>query len=213
MKTPSHFARLFLLGLFFCCLTSIKARAFQPAAAEVQSRETVIVDSAPSPQRGHGSSREGYSEVSAGRAQGIAIMPGRLKGGSAAGIVTTRGDRRGDDGGGRRRRVAAITGGSFGWQVGVQAADIVLVFKTKTSVESLMKGKFTLGGGVAAAAGPVGRQAEAGTDARLKAEIFSYSRSRGLFGDSRWTVRSSRWTRSPTSRTTESPGPVRRANP
>ena len=110
-------------------------------------------------------------------------MPGLLKGGFVVGIRHGRGVIvvRDDGGGWRPPAFITITGGSFGWQVGVQAADIVLVFKTKTSVESLMKGKFTLGGGVAAAAGPVGRQAEAGTDARLKAEIFSYSRSRGLF--------------------------------
>ena len=116
-------------------------------------------------------------------AQGIAIVPGLLKGGFVVGVRHGRGVIvvRDDHGGWRPPTFITITGGSLGWQAGVQAADLVLVFKTKTSVESLMRGKFTIGGGVAAAAGPVGRQAEAGTDARLKAEIFSYSRSRGLF--------------------------------
>ena len=96
---------------------------------------------------------------------------------TAGGVVVLR-----DENGGWRPPIfITITGGSFGWQIGVQATDIVLVFKTKTSVEHLIRGTFTIGGDVAVAAGPVGRQAEAATDARLKAEIFSYSRSRGLF--------------------------------
>jgi lipid-binding SYLF domain-containing protein len=76
-----------------------------------------------------------------------------------------------------------MTGGSIGWQAGIQSTDVVLVFKTRNSLDRILagKGKFTLGADAAVAAGPVGRQAEAGTDAELKAEIFSYSRSRGLF--------------------------------
>lgn len=75
----------------------------------------------------------------------------------------------------------SLSGGSIGWQAGAQSADIVLVFKTRKSLDGLLKGKFTLGADAAVAAGPVGRQAEAGTDIQLKAEIYSYARSRGLF--------------------------------
>ena len=75
----------------------------------------------------------------------------------------------------------SLTGGSVGWQAGVQATDVILVFKTQKSIQGLMEGKFTLGVDAAAAAGPVGREATAATDATLKAEIYSYSRSRGLF--------------------------------
>lgn len=74
-----------------------------------------------------------------------------------------------------------IKGGSLGWQAGVQSADIVLVFRTARSIENITGGKFTLGADVGVAAGPLGRQAEASTDAQLKAEILSYSRSRGLY--------------------------------
>ncbi len=75
----------------------------------------------------------------------------------------------------------AITGGSIGWQIGVQSADFILVFKSKRSVENITRGKFTLGADASVAAGPVGRGAEASTDIALKAEIYSYQRSRGLF--------------------------------
>jgi lipid-binding SYLF domain-containing protein len=74
-----------------------------------------------------------------------------------------------------------ITGGSVGFQIGAQASDIVLVFTSVRSLDSITSGKFTLGVDASVAAGPVGRHAEAGTDVQLKAEILSYSRSRGLF--------------------------------
>jgi hypothetical protein len=75
----------------------------------------------------------------------------------------------------------SITGGSVGWQLGASATDFVLVFKSKKSVDGLLEGKFTIGADAAAAAGPLGRRAEAATDLELRAEIYSYSRSRGLF--------------------------------
>jgi lipid-binding SYLF domain-containing protein len=74
-----------------------------------------------------------------------------------------------------------MTGGSFGWQWGVQSADIVLVFTTPKGVEGINGGKVTLGADASVAAGPVGRQAEAATDPTFKAEVYSYSRSRGVF--------------------------------
>jgi lipid-binding SYLF domain-containing protein len=74
-----------------------------------------------------------------------------------------------------------IKGGSIGWQAGVQSADVVLVFRTPRSLEKIVEGAFTLGADVGIAAGPLGRTAEASTDSALKAEILSYSRSRGLY--------------------------------
>lgn len=74
-----------------------------------------------------------------------------------------------------------LGGGSVGLQIGAQSTDIVLVFRTQRSVESLYKGRMTLGGDIAVAAGPMGRLTSAATDITLRAEIFSYSRNRGLF--------------------------------
>src|SRR4051794_4706759 len=85
------------------------------------------------------------------------------------------------DGSWRAPIFVTITGGSIGWQIGAQATDFMLVFKTQKTVEGLMRGTFTLGADAAIAAGPVGRRAAAATDAELKAEIYSYSRTRGLF--------------------------------
>ncbi len=74
-----------------------------------------------------------------------------------------------------------LTGGSFGFQWGVQSTDVVLVFTSKASVEGLVGGKMTLGADASVAAGPVGRQTAAATDIGLNAQVYSYSRSKGLF--------------------------------
>lgn len=74
-----------------------------------------------------------------------------------------------------------LTGGSIGFQVGVQSADVVLVFRNDRSLDNIVNGKFTLGADAGVAAGPVGRNAAAATDGQLKAEIWSWSRARGLF--------------------------------
>ena len=116
-------------------------------------------------------------------AEGIAIIPRVIKLGFVGGIRRGRGVVLVRDAGGNwcLPQFVILTGGSVGWQAGIQSTDIILVFRTKKSIEGLTTGKFTLGVGGAMAAGPVGRSAEAATDAELKAEILSYSRSRGLF--------------------------------
>lgn len=75
----------------------------------------------------------------------------------------------------------SLTGGSIGWQIGVTSTDVILVFKNKQSIDRITKGKYTLGADVSVAAGPVGRSASASTDVTFRAEIYSYSRSRGIF--------------------------------
>jgi lipid-binding SYLF domain-containing protein len=74
-----------------------------------------------------------------------------------------------------------IGGGSFGLQLGVEATDLVLVFTNEEGFKGLLKGKVKLGADATAAAGPVGRKAEVGTDVLLKSAVFAYSRSKGLF--------------------------------
>jgi lipid-binding SYLF domain-containing protein len=75
----------------------------------------------------------------------------------------------------------SLKGGGVGGQVGIESTDLVLVFKTRKGVERALRGKLTLGGDLSIAAGPVGREAETAADGLWKAEICSYSRSRGLF--------------------------------
>ena len=74
-----------------------------------------------------------------------------------------------------------LTGGSFGWQIGGQSTDLVLVAMNQHGLQDMLKNKFKLGADASAAAGPVGRNAQAGTDWKLNAEFLSYSRTKGLF--------------------------------
>jgi lipid-binding SYLF domain-containing protein len=76
----------------------------------------------------------------------------------------------------------SLTGGSWGFQAGAQSSDIILVFTTKSGVEGIAGGKLTLGADASVATGPVGRQGSAATDIGFNAEIYSYARTRGLFG-------------------------------
>ncbi len=118
-------------------------------------------------------------------AQGVAIVPDVIKAGFVIGGRHGHGIMVVRQPGGAWSNPIFITfsGGSIGWQIGVQASDVVLVFKTRGGLDRIIRGqsKLTLGADIAVAAGPVGRQAEADTDGQLKAEIYSYSRSRGLF--------------------------------
>ena len=75
----------------------------------------------------------------------------------------------------------AVGGGSGGFQIGASFTDVVMLFMNDHALQSLMSDKFTIGTDATVAAGPVGRQAAAGTDIKLKAEILSYSRSKGVF--------------------------------
>ena len=76
----------------------------------------------------------------------------------------------------------SLTGGSWGLQAGAQSSDIILVFTTKSGIEGIAGGKLTLGADASVATGPVGRQGSAATDMNFNAEIYSYARTRGLFG-------------------------------
>ena len=71
--------------------------------------------------------------------------------------------------------------GTFGFQIGLESVDVVLLFVNQRGVEKLLQDQFSLGGDASISAGPIGRTAEAGTDILLRSEIYSYARSRGLF--------------------------------
>ncbi len=116
-------------------------------------------------------------------AQGIAIIPGVIKLGFVVGGQYGHGVLlvREKDGSWSEPVFVTLASGSVGWQIGAESTDFVLVFKTPKSIEGILRGKYTLGADASVAAGPVGRSAKADTDIELKAEIYSYSRSRGLF--------------------------------
>lgn len=117
------------------------------------------------------------------RAYAIAIVPDVIKVGLGIGARRGKGVLvvRKDNGSWSNPIFVNLTGGSFGFQVGVQSTDVVLVFATRQGVEGIVGGKVTLGADASVAAGPVGRQSSAATDIGLNAQVYSYSRASGLF--------------------------------
>ncbi len=172
-------SRSFPLALAALACAAAAASALPPPPAQtLQSADDVLADFGAIPLKG-------IPPAILAEARGVIIIPRLIKAGflfggrGGHGVLLTRGR----DGAWSGPTFVTLLGASFGFQAGIESADVVLVFRTRESVERLLagKGKLTLGADAAVAAGPVGRQLEAGTDARLDAEIFSYARSRGLF--------------------------------
>ena len=118
------------------------------------------------------------------KAEGIAVFPSLIKGGIVVGGQRGRGilsvrDKK--TGAWSSPAFLTITGGSIGAQFGAQAIDLVLVINNQRGLEQLVKNQFKVGADASVAAGPVGRDASASTDIQMRAQILSYSRSRGLF--------------------------------
>ncbi len=116
-------------------------------------------------------------------AHAVAVIPGVIKAGFGLGGRYGKGILivRQDDGAWSNPTFVTLGGASFGWQLGAQSTDLLLVFKDDRSIQHIAEGKLALGGDASIAAGPMGRSTSAATDQRLTAEIYSYSRSRGLF--------------------------------
>jgi lipid-binding SYLF domain-containing protein len=117
------------------------------------------------------------------RAHGIAVVPDVVKVGLGIGGRRGKGVLvvRDSQGQWTNPVFVTLTGGSFGWQAGVQSTDVILVFTSAAGIEGITDGKMTLGADASVAAGPVGRQASAATDPNFSAEVYSYSRAMGLF--------------------------------
>jgi lipid-binding SYLF domain-containing protein len=118
------------------------------------------------------------------RSEAIVVIPSLIKGGFVVGakhgkgIVSARGQ---SAGGWTAPGFVNMTGGSIGWQIGIESVDLVLLVMNRNGVEQLLEDRFTLGGNLSVAAGPVGRSASAATNAQVNAQILAYSRAKGLF--------------------------------
>jgi lipid-binding SYLF domain-containing protein len=175
--------RISLLGatLLLSAFTSLTAHAqYQvvqnPTEMTVINATTVFSQAMAMPQ----------NEIPRGllaNAQAIAIIPDMMKGAFVFGAQYGHGVLmiRDANGAWQAPRMIQIAGGSFGYQIGVQATDLILVFRTPQSVQNLLKGTLKVGVDASAAIGPVGRQTSASTDFRTMAEILSYSRARGAY--------------------------------
>lgn len=171
-----HAVAIVVLPLLAVAAT-VGARAQSDEAARIREAATVFTEIMDAPDMA-------IPQAVLDRAEAIAIFPSTLKGGfifgghRGRGIISARAEQPG------RWSAPAfltLTGASFGAQIGGQAVDIVLVVMNRRGLENLLQNQFKIGADAAVAAGPVGRNAEASTDVQLRAEILSYSRSRGLF--------------------------------
>jgi lipid-binding SYLF domain-containing protein len=177
------FISVFLFIVFFCRNTAFASAGIQERRKSITAELEKVNDAIEVVEEMIEIPEEGIPEALLSKAYGIAIIPKVIKaawvvgGRFGKGVLLVRGER----GQWGNPCFIRIAGGSVGWQIGIQSADIILVFKRKKSIESITEGKITLGADAAVAAGPVGRRAEVSTDIELEAEIYSYSKSRGLF--------------------------------
>lgn len=161
-----------LLGLV--TLTTFAAET-NKSVDRVESAATVLneIESAPD---------KGIPENILGSADCVAVVPSMLKGGFIVGARYGRGVASCRTAKGwSAPAFFAIEGGSFGFQVGGQAVDLVMLIMNKQGMDNLLSSKFQLGADASVAAGPVGRHAAADTDWKMRAQVLTYSRARGVF--------------------------------
>src|SRR3982751_3549199 len=168
--------------LMFTLLAAAAATQATPALATARE-EARLIEASGGLEGVFGPRGTAISDKLMARAYGIAVIPNVVK------VAAVVGGRRGSgamvvrDPNGKFSDpiMVSLTGGNVGWQIGVQSTDIVLVFTTAKGIEGITDGKLTLGADASVAAGPVGRSASAATDQNFTAEVYSYSRNRGLF--------------------------------
>jgi lipid-binding SYLF domain-containing protein len=153
------------------------------SATTDESKQTEKINDATNVLKDFGKMKESIPHDLISEYQGIIIVPNLINAGFVVGGKRGKGVAlvKLDNGKWSDPVFITLTGGSFGLQIGVQAVDLVLVFRHKGALAKVKNGDFTIGGDVSAAAGPVGRSSSANTDYKLEAEVYSYSRSRGLF--------------------------------
>jgi lipid-binding SYLF domain-containing protein len=129
-----------------------------------------------------GAPDKGIPEEVLGSAECVAVVPSMLKGGFIVGAKYGRGLAScRTSKGWSAPAFFTVTGGSFGFQIGGQAVDLVMLIMNKDGMKHLLSSEFALGADASVAAGPVGRHAEGNTDWKMRAEVLTYSRARGLF--------------------------------
>jgi lipid-binding SYLF domain-containing protein len=174
MKTLK-FLRLPLLLSVFIILAS---------ATPDGSKQTERIHGATNVLKAFGEMKEKIPRELLEQYRGIVIIPRMINASLAVGGMRGKGIAmvKLDNGKWSDPVFVTLTGGSIGFQIGVQSVDLILVFKHKGVLAKVKNGDVTIGGDISATAGPFGRSATASTDYKLEAEVYSYSRSRGLFG-------------------------------
>ena len=161
--------------VLFVLVISTLSLAGETAAERAESAATVLNEIMSAPDKG-------IPEEILGSAKCIAVVPSFWKGGFVFGGAHGRGMAScRTESGWSAPAPLSITGGSFGLQAGLQGVDLVMMVMNDRGMQALLTNKFKLGADASAAAGPVGRHAEGSTDWKLRAEVLTYSRARGLF--------------------------------
>ncbi len=157
------------------CVFSFAADEETKAAERVQAAADVLNDIQGAPDKG-------IPQEVLGSAECVAVVPSLLKGGFIVGAKYGRGLAScRTEKGWSAPAFFVVTGGSFGFQIGGQAVDLVMLIMNKDGMKHLLSSEFALGADASVAAGPVGRHAEGNTDWKMRAEVLTYSRARGLF--------------------------------
>jgi lipid-binding SYLF domain-containing protein len=167
----------FLLLALIVTLGSLSFAADQEtkASERVQAAAEVLNDIQGAPDKG-------IPQEVLGSAECVAVVPSMLKGGFIVGAKYGRGLAScRTEKGWSAPAFFVVTGGSFGFQIGGQAVDLVMLIMNKDGMRHLLSSEFALGADASVAAGPVGRHAEGNTDWKMRAEVLTYSRARGLF--------------------------------
>jgi lipid-binding SYLF domain-containing protein len=164
------------LAIFACVATGVAMGQEVNADHRMKSSAAVVNEMMGMPDKG-------VPQDLLNKAQCIVVVPGLKKAAFLVGGSYGRGFascRKAERGWGSPAAMR-IEGGSFGFQLGGQSTDIILLVMNQSGMDRLVSDKFTIGGDASAAAGPVGRDAKADTDILMKAEMLSYSRSHGLY--------------------------------
>ena len=152
-----------------------EAKKESKAADRVQAAADVLNEIQAAPDKG-------IPQEVLGSAECVAVVPSMLKGGFIVGAKYGRGLAScRTPKGWSAPAFFVVTGGSFGFQIGGQAVDLVMLIMNKDGMKHLLSSEFELGADASVAAGPVGRHAEGNTDWKMRAEVLTYSRARGLF--------------------------------
>jgi len=171
--------KLVLLVVVVCLCGFSVAADDQPKESKAQDRVQAAADVLDEIQ---GAPDKGIPQEVLGSAECVAVVPSMLKGGFIVGAKYGRGLAScRTPKGWSAPAFFVVTGGSFGFQIGGQAVDLVMLIMNKDGMKHLLSSEFELGADASVAAGPVGRHAEGNTDWKMRAEVLTYSRARGLF--------------------------------
>jgi lipid-binding SYLF domain-containing protein len=167
----------------FALILLVTSVAMAGEDAKKPSDEAKRLDDATAVLKEFGAMSEGAPESLREKAAGVVVIPGMIKAGLGIGGQHGSGvlSIKNPDGSWTDPVFVKMTGGSIGFQIGASSTDLVLFFMREKNIRAVLNGEFTLGGSATVAAGPVGRSGSADTSAKLDAEIYSYSRSRGAF--------------------------------